>query len=91
MQRVSLSEPGQPDEPFASIEQAALSVRLEPLLARREIQVDSVSARGVTLRYRRDAAGLRNIDDLLVRATGNPAAAAGPARPLGSTAAMRQW
>lgn len=82
VQRVSLSEPGQPDEPFASIEQAALSVRLEPLLARREIQVDSVSARGVTLRYRRDAAGLRNIDDLLVRATGNPAAAAGPARPL---------
>ena len=73
VQRVRLSERGQPQQPFANIEDAALSLRLQPLLSKREIEVESVSARGVTLRFQRDAEGQRNIDDLLDRvASGEP-------------------
>ena len=67
VQRVRLSEPGQPQQAFAAIDSAALSLRLQPLLSRREIEVESVSARGVTLRFARDAEGQHNIDDLLER------------------------
>jgi len=67
---VRLSEAGRADEPFAAIEHAALSLHLRPLLQRREIVVDRVSARGVTLKLRRDADGRRNIDDLLTRLEG---------------------
>jgi len=67
VQRVRLSEQGQPRQRFAAIEAAALTLRLEPLLARREIEIDSVSAKGVKLNFRRDANGRRNIDDLLAR------------------------
>ncbi len=71
---VRLSEPGQPGQRFAAIEAAALTLRLEPLLARREFEIDSVSARGVKLNLRRGADGRRNIDDLLARdaAVGSP-------------------
>ena len=73
VQRVRLSERGQPQPPFANFEDAALSLRLQPLLSKREIEVESVSARGVTLRFQRDAEGQRNIDDLLDRvASGEP-------------------
>ena len=41
VQGVRLSEPGQPRQPFAAIERAALSLRLEPLLSRREIEVEA--------------------------------------------------
>ena len=67
VQRVRLSERGQPRKPFAAIDSAALSLRLRPLLAHGEIQVESVSARGVALRFARDADGQRNIDDLFDR------------------------
>lgn len=67
-QDVRLSEPGRPQQDFATIEEAALTLRLEPLLARREIEIDSVVAKGVRLNYRRDRDGQRNIDDLLSRA-----------------------
>jgi AsmA protein len=67
VQRVRLSERGQPQQVFAGIEHAALSLRLRPLLFEREIEVESVSARRVTLRFQRDADGRRNIDDLLDR------------------------
>ena len=69
-QGVRLSEPGQPQQSFATIEEAALALRLEPLLARREIEIDRVMAKGVRLSYRRGADGRRNIDDLLARAAG---------------------
>ena len=70
---VRLSEPGRPQQPFAAVEHAAMSLRLQPLLSSREIEVDSVSARGVTLRFQRDAEGHSNIDDLLDRvASGEP-------------------
>lgn len=67
-QGVRLSEPGLPQLDFATIEETALVLRLEPLLARREIEIDSVVAKGVRLNYRRDRDGQRNIDDLLSRA-----------------------
>ncbi len=52
-----LSEAGQPGQPFASIADAALSLRLEPLWRHREIEIDKVSARGIKLELRRDAQG----------------------------------
>ena len=67
---VRLSEPGLPRQPFARVEYAALTLRLEPLLRRREIEVERVTARGVHLAYRRDAEGRSNIDDLLALAAG---------------------
>ncbi len=70
VQDVRLSEPGQPGQSFATIEKAALTVRLEPLLARREIEIESMSAKGVRLTVRRGADGRRNIDDLLAHAAG---------------------
>lgn len=66
-----LSEAGQPGQPFASIADAALSLRLEPLWRHREFEIDKVSARGVKLELRRDAQGRSNIDDFLGLATGN--------------------
>ncbi|MGL6111331.1 MAG: AsmA family protein, partial [Rubrivivax sp.] len=67
LRRVRLSERGRPQQPFATVDSASLSLRLWPLLADREIEVDSVSARGVTLRFVRDAEGQRNIGDLIER------------------------
>lgn len=79
VQRVQLSERGRPDQVFARIEHAALALHLRPLLAQREIEVESIEARGVTLRFTRDAAGARNVDDLLERiASGEP----GSGKPL---------
>jgi AsmA protein len=75
--KVRLSERERTDE-FASIDEAALSLRWLPLL-RRQFVVDSVSARGVRAVVTRDAAGQRNIDDLL-RAPGPAAGSSTPAR-----------
>ena len=63
LSKVRLSEQGRRDE-FASVDEAALAVRLLPLLAR-QLVVDRVSARGVQVVYTRDAAGRRNVDDFL--------------------------
>ena len=63
LSKVRLSEQGRRDE-FASVDEAALAVRLLPLLAR-QLVVDRVSARGVQMVYTRDAAGRRNVDDFL--------------------------
>jgi AsmA protein len=60
---VTLSERWRADE-FASMQEAALSVRMMPML-RKELVVDKVSARGVKAVYTRNAQGQRNIDDLL--------------------------
>jgi AsmA protein len=70
--KLRLSERGRADE-FASIDEAALSLQWLPLL-RKQLVVDSVSARGVRALITRDAQGLRNIDDLL-GAKGNEGAA----------------
>lgn len=70
LQRVQLSERGRPDQVFARIEHAALALHLQPLLSHREIEVESIEARGVTLRFARDAQGARNVDDLLDRIAG---------------------
>lgn len=58
-----LSEAGRDDE-FAAVEEAALAVRVMPLLSNKLV-IDRVSARGVHAIYARDAEGVRNIDDLV--------------------------
>jgi len=84
VQRVSLSEPGQPQQVFARIERAALSLRLRPLLLQREVVVDHASASGAILRFSRDAAGVRNVGDLLGRVTADTAPRTGPALRIDS-------
>ena len=76
LQGARLSEAGQPDQRFASIAEAALSLRLEPLWRKREFEIDSVSARGVQLQLRRVAKGHGNVDDLLALAAGDGSARA---------------
>ncbi|HMY99981.1 MAG TPA: AsmA family protein [Burkholderiaceae bacterium] len=61
---VALSEHGQPQQRAASLASAHLAVQWWPLL-RRQLVVDEVKASGLTLRYRRDAEGRSNLDDLL--------------------------
>ncbi len=58
-----LSEAGRDDE-FAAVEEAALAVRVMPLLSNKLV-IDRISARGVHATYARDAEGVRNIDDLV--------------------------
>ena len=72
LDQVSLSEAGR-SENFASIDHAALSVDLLPLL-RGRVVVGRVEARGVRVQLLRDAKGKRNTDDL----AGAPAPGAKP-------------
>ena len=81
VQQVRLSEPGAPDHLFARIDSASLSLRLQPLLAQREIEVDRVAARGLMLRFQRDEGGRRNIDDLLGTAAAGGGGGSSGARP----------
>ncbi|HQZ03027.1 MAG TPA: AsmA family protein, partial [Thauera sp.] len=78
-----LSEAGREDE-FAAVEEAALAVRVMPLLSN-ELVIDRVSARGVRASYVRDAEGVRNIDDLVSGGDGGEASA--QARPGGDASA----
>ena len=73
VQDVHLSEAGHPQQRFASIVHAALALRLEPLLRRGEIEIDSVSAEGLTVLLRRDEQGRLNIGDLLAHAASSGA------------------
>jgi AsmA protein len=73
---VKLSEHRRADE-FASVQEAALSVRVMPLLSR-QLVIDKVSARGVKAVYTRNAKGERNIDDLLA-SPASTGPSAGPA------------
>lgn len=68
---VALSEHGQPQQRAAALASARLAVQWWPLL-RRQLVVDEVQASGLTLRYRRDADGRSNLDDLL-KAAATPA------------------
>jgi AsmA protein len=61
--KVRLSERGRNDE-FAAIGEAALAVRLLPLL-RKQLVIGRVTARDVHANFLRDAQGRRNIDDLV--------------------------
>ena len=63
LRQVSLSEHQSTDQ-FLRLEEAALAVEVLPLL-RKQLVIDRVQARGLLLRYTRDAQGRRNIDDLL--------------------------
>jgi AsmA protein len=64
--QVRLSEHARPNDEFAAIDQASLSLQLMPLL-RRQLVVDRIAARGVRATLTRDAKGARNIDDLLAK------------------------
>jgi AsmA protein len=55
------------DEPFASFDNARMSVRLLPLLLRREIVVGGVAVDGLELNLRENRQGVSNWDDLLAR------------------------
>lgn len=78
--KLRLSEPERArGSEFASIDEAALSVQVLPLL-RKQLVIDRVSAKGVRAIYVREANGSRNIDDLLGRdsAKGAEAQPGGP-------------
>lgn len=69
------------DEPFASVEEAEVGLRLLPLLLHRAVRVDAVSLRGLQLRLERNADGLGNWADLMTapaRADGSAAQDAAP-------------
>ena len=57
--------PGFGDEPFAAFEEARLSVRLLPLLLRREVSVGVAELDGLSLNLAVDRRGRTNWDDLL--------------------------
>lgn len=61
-ERLRLSEVERPGDTFAAIDEAALAVRVWPLLAG-QLVVDRIAARGVQLHYTRDAKGASNADD----------------------------
>jgi AsmA protein len=82
--KVRLSERGRNDE-FASIGEAALAVRVLPLL-RKQLVIGRVSASEVHANFLRDAQGKRNIDDLVSRNPASKADAGGSASPPGGTA-----
>jgi len=69
---VRLSEHGSGAE-FAALREAALAVQVMPLLSK-QLAVDRIEARGVRVVYRRDAQGVRNVDDLLGGGAGGKAA-----------------
>jgi AsmA protein len=82
LSKVALSEHGRAER-FASIEEAAMAVQLMPLL-RRQLVVDRITARGVSVVYTRDAKGVRNIDDLLSAGTAAPTPPAATPAPAAS-------
>ena len=81
---VTLSEAGR-SERFAAIEEAALAVQILPLLSR-QLVVDRVLARGVSVVMTRNAKGQRNIDDLLSAGTAPAASAPGSSAPAPAAA-----
>lgn len=78
---VMLSEAGQPAERFAALADARLTVQWLPLL-RRQLVVDEVQARNLSLRWQRDAQGRSNVDDLLRRRPPAEPGEPGESRPL---------
>jgi AsmA protein len=76
LSKVALSEHGRAER-FAAIDEAAMAVQLMPLL-RKQLVVDRITARGVSVVYTRDAKGRRNIDDLLSAGTAAPTPPATP-------------
>lgn len=65
------------DEPFAELDRARLSVRLLPLLLRREVQVGAAEIDGLILNLAVDSRGRTNWDDLLEASNGKAEATDG--------------
>lgn len=80
LRQVTLSE-HQSTSQFMRLDEAALAVEVLPLL-RKQLVIDRVHARGLQLRYTRDAQGRRNIDDLLQPSDAGQGGAAGESKPL---------
>ncbi|HYD75989.1 AsmA family protein [Ramlibacter sp.] len=76
--KARLSEPASPQQAFASVEGAHVSVQLIPLLSRRVV-VDRVELDGVRARIVRRKDGSFNFDDLAGRGGGQPGATSAPA------------
>ncbi len=68
-------------EPFASFEQARLSVRLLPMLLRREFAVGTATLDGFNLNLAIDRNGRSNWQDLMEASEAEPAPEAGDAKP----------
>ncbi len=64
--------PGFGDKPFAEIDSASLSLRLIPLLLRREIELGTIGLNGLVLNLARNKEGRTNWDDLLKTAEEAP-------------------
>ena len=83
LSKLRLSEPERArGVEFASLDEAALSVQVWPLL-KKQLVIDRVSAKGLRVNYSRDTKGVRNIDDLLAAeagpgGTGSASATASP-------------
>ena len=76
--------PGFGDEPFASFDKVRLSVRLLPLLIRREVSVGVAELDGMRLNLAVDATGRSNWQDLLEAGEAAPAEAPEDERTTGS-------
>lgn len=76
--------PGFGDEPFAAFEEARLSVRLLPLLLRREVSVGVAELDGLSLNLAVDRQGKTNWDDLLEAGEATPTEAAAEAPDAGA-------
>ncbi|HET9976900.1 MAG TPA: AsmA family protein [Burkholderiaceae bacterium] len=76
--KLRLSEHARPNDEFAAIDEASLSLQVLPLL-RKQFVVDRLAARGVRATLARNAKGGRNIDDLLAKDASAAAPAGGPA------------
>lgn len=57
--------PGFGDTPMAQVKEAAVGVRLLPLLLRREVKVSTITLEGLRLDLAKDASGRSNWDDLV--------------------------
>ena len=71
VQNISLSNPGSPDDPFASIDSARFAVAIWPLLSNRFV-VDHVAISGFKAWIRRDEQGEYNFRDLFEGTAGPP-------------------
>lgn len=77
---VSLSNaPGFGEQPFASLDQADVSVRLLPLIFRRQVRVGTVKLEGLQVHLARSAVGTTNWSDLVRAGEGGQSASKGGA------------
>jgi AsmA protein len=72
--------PGFGDQPFARVGEADVAVKILPLLAKRQLEVGTVTLRGVDVQLAKDAEGRGNWEDLAGAAERGEAAGTEPGR-----------